>query len=258
MPPSAIYTIHPNTIPSDNQGFLNNVQEEFDLTRAYIQSAEMGTVTPLLKQELRFKIQARRLSEGRAELSVTETNKNPEEDKLTIEDIKKRRQRQKQNAESSQRARRREMLREDVLWKRINVFSAANNRLRRTRDALQQEKEDIMNKLQNIGCIHETISECPTSNRNLHIKVVSPRTRTPTICVLESSQTSSSEKKLVSPPHTSLNKSVISSQQTGSTIKQVELTPSTGSPKERVAFINRKLKKKSDAAFTNREVQTNE
>lgn len=43
---------------------------DLDLLVAHRQSIESGSLTPLLKQELRYKIQARRLTEGKDELSV--------------------------------------------------------------------------------------------------------------------------------------------------------------------------------------------
>ncbi|XP_033757003.1 uncharacterized protein LOC117339472 isoform X3 [Pecten maximus] len=155
MPPSATDScLVINTPPSrvSPPGFLEDVRAELDLTRAYIQSAEMGTVTPLLKQELRYKIQARRLSEGRTELSVSETKRKPVEDKLTVEDIRKKIIRQNQNKESSRRVRQRQIVQEDKLWKRINTISAHNNKLRRIRSALLEEKESILKQFKDISC----------------------------------------------------------------------------------------------------------
>lgn len=72
--------VFPCTTPSTSptpQGLGEELEAEIDLTRAYIQSAAMGSVTPLLKQELRYKIRARRLLEGKAEIPVTHVQVRP-------------------------------------------------------------------------------------------------------------------------------------------------------------------------------------
>ncbi|XP_033757023.1 uncharacterized protein LOC117339472 isoform X5 [Pecten maximus] len=208
MPPSATDScLVINTPPSrvSPPGFLEDVRAELDLTRAYIQSAEMGTVTPLLKQELRYKIQARRLSEGRTELSVSETKRKPVEDKLTVEDIRKKIIRQNQNKESSRRVRQRQIVQEDKLWKRINTISAHNNKLRRIRSALLEEKESILKQFKDISCdvlMTKDIScDVLMTKDSVHItKVSAPLSaETPNTSMASPPNTS-----MASPPNTSM------------------------------------------------------
>ncbi|XP_033757040.1 uncharacterized protein LOC117339472 isoform X6 [Pecten maximus] len=204
MPPSATDScLVINTPPSrvSPPGFLEDVRAELDLTRAYIQSAEMGTVTPLLKQELRYKIQARRLSEGRTELSVSETKRKPVEDKLTVEDIRKKIIRQNQNKESSRRVRQRQIVQEDKLWKRINTISAHNNKLRRIRSALLEEKESILKQFKDISCdvlmtkdsVHITKVSAPLSAETPNTSMASPP---------NTSMASPPNTSMTSPPNT--------------------------------------------------------
>ncbi|XP_069123792.1 uncharacterized protein [Argopecten irradians] len=171
MPPSAAETC-PVIIPSPSlpsttaspysHALDEGITADFDLTRAYIQSAKMGAITPLLKQELQYKIRARRLSEGMTEIPVPETEKKSVDNKLTEEEVRRRMRRRKQNQESSRRLRQRKMSIEDAMLKRVNTLTADYNKLRRVRNSLLDEKRCLLTQLNDFS--NRALMESDSSN----------------------------------------------------------------------------------------------
>ncbi|KAK3089731.1 hypothetical protein FSP39_005984 [Pinctada imbricata] len=92
--------LEPLMIP--DSATLEEIRDD-QLKSAYTQSAECGSILPLIKQELKFKIQAKRLSEGVPELRVsfTEAPKYP----LSKEELVKRETRKKNNRISARKCR---------------------------------------------------------------------------------------------------------------------------------------------------------
>ena len=58
---------------------LRSAQEGLKLRRAVLESLETGRLTPILKEELKYCIQTRRLAQGKTELVLSEDFNEPSE-----------------------------------------------------------------------------------------------------------------------------------------------------------------------------------
>ena len=70
----------PQTLTSENIYDIDDVE----LLSAHEESQRSGSIIPLLKQELKCKIQSRRLTEGKEELSLTENTCSVQSPKVMI------------------------------------------------------------------------------------------------------------------------------------------------------------------------------
>uniref|UniRef100_A0A2C9LM56 BZIP domain-containing protein n=1 Tax=Biomphalaria glabrata TaxID=6526 RepID=A0A2C9LM56_BIOGL len=90
---------------SDTDDFLQELAALNDagLLRATMESLECGRLTPLIKEELRCRIQSRRLSEGKEELLVEFPSPTPSHPRP--DEVQKRDRRREQNRRAAQKFR---------------------------------------------------------------------------------------------------------------------------------------------------------
>lgn len=122
---------------------------EDEINKAYEESVKGESILPILKQELRFKIQSRRLSEGQGELKPEKSE--PKVYELTEEEKQKYQRRLEQNRDSLRRARKKELEHEKQLKQMYNTESSRGETLRRQKAELLKEKEMLMKNLKDAG-----------------------------------------------------------------------------------------------------------
>ncbi|CAG5121981.1 unnamed protein product [Candidula unifasciata] len=81
---------------------------EDKILNASMKALKSGSLTPLVKEELRFTIQSRRLAAGKGELKLEEFKKPPKRKLVTDEERKRAQVRRLQNREAAQRFRQRQ------------------------------------------------------------------------------------------------------------------------------------------------------
>lgn len=130
---------------SENMG-SSSANSDVYFDNATKQVLETGSLTPLLKEELKYKIQSRRVAEGKRELKVEFLP--PSENKLTPEEEIKVQKRKLQNRVAAKKFRQKQ---KDVAfnWKKtIQSLESGNTRLRSEIKRLQNEKNELQQKLQ--------------------------------------------------------------------------------------------------------------
>lgn len=100
-----------------------------------------GSVTPLIKEELRCTIQKKRLSSGQDELEVT--YEEPEPSKLSADDELKRIRRRERNRLAAQRCRSKRKVKADSLNAETEQLERANSRLRDEIADLERQLSDL-------------------------------------------------------------------------------------------------------------------
>ncbi|XP_025105775.1 proto-oncogene c-Fos-like isoform X1 [Pomacea canaliculata] len=113
-----------------------------ELAEAARMAYESGTITPLVKQELRLVIQTRRLSQGKDELRVAFSA--PCSHQLTPAEEAQRMRRKEQNRRAARRFRQNRKLRESVLEEEISNLEVKNAGLRDKIKELQQLKDLLL------------------------------------------------------------------------------------------------------------------
>ncbi|XP_063447468.1 uncharacterized protein LOC134727010 [Mytilus trossulus] len=120
-----------------------------ELNKAYDQCVKEDSLLPILKQELRLKIQTRRLSEGQGELLPERAE--PKVYELTEEEREKYQRRLLQNRDSLRRSRQKEIRHEEMLKQTFDTESSKEENLKRQKLQLLTEKEDLMRRLKESG-----------------------------------------------------------------------------------------------------------
>lgn len=147
----AAVTEHPVRIPSD----VGKLGEETPMfTRAYSESFETGSCLPLLKQELRLKIQSKRMAAGQPELHVTFEDK--EKHPLTPGELKRLESRKQHNRISAKKCRENKKCKERESVKELDSLRMKNKQLWSKFHKYTQLKEIIIKKLLTRG---STLSE---------------------------------------------------------------------------------------------------
>lgn len=130
---------------SENMG-SSSANSDVYFDNATKQVLETGSLTPLLKEELKYKIQSRRVAEGKRELKVEFLP--PSENKLTPEEEIKVQKRKLQNRVAAKKFRQKQ---KDVafnLKKTIQSLESGKTRLRSEIKRLQNEKNELQQRLQ--------------------------------------------------------------------------------------------------------------
>lgn len=122
-----------------------------DICRAIQKSLEEGSLMPMLKQELKMKIQVDRLERGKPELVLGQYK--PRNYTLRKDEIEKREKRLLQNRVSAQKCRRKFRERIHDLKKEIKQSMASNAKLSLEMKQLQKERETLLKQLK----VHNTI-----------------------------------------------------------------------------------------------------
>ncbi|XP_041354870.1 uncharacterized protein LOC121372545 [Gigantopelta aegis] len=122
------------------------IQEVFDtgddiLIKATFNSYFSGRLTPLLKEELKCRIQTRRLSEGKDELQVE--FKAPVKNEPRPEELAKLDKRREQNRRAARKFREKKRSGADDLVKVTGKLESENNELRIEICQLKQEKDQL-------------------------------------------------------------------------------------------------------------------
>ncbi|KAL5008845.1 hypothetical protein ScPMuIL_014426 [Solemya velum] len=116
--------------------------EEQKLFSASHRAMETGDILPLLKEELKYLIQSRRLSEGKDEMSVS-FSVPPTVDELTPRDEERRNRRKEQNREAAKRFRAKKKRDYLNLSRLVFALEARNRTLREEVRCLAAERESL-------------------------------------------------------------------------------------------------------------------
>ncbi|XP_025105653.1 cyclic AMP-dependent transcription factor ATF-3-like [Pomacea canaliculata] len=119
------------------------------MVAAALEVLETGALTPLIKEELKYTIQSRRLAAGKQELTVDLTPTTPRRHRqMTKEEENRAYKRRTQNREAAQRFRQRQKDEVDRLMKKSMRLESANTTLRAEVRRLNVEKEQLLGTLQ--------------------------------------------------------------------------------------------------------------
>ncbi|XP_076442229.1 cyclic AMP-dependent transcription factor ATF-3-like [Babylonia areolata] len=112
------------------------------LLKATVESLHTGRLTPLIKEELRCRIQSRRLSEGKDELRVQ--FESPTRSEPRPEEIEKLNRRREQNRRAAQKFRRKKKERGKHLTEESQRLECDNNSLRSEISKLNKERDELL------------------------------------------------------------------------------------------------------------------
>ncbi|XP_052068661.1 cyclic AMP-responsive element-binding protein 3-like [Mytilus californianus] len=121
---------------------FNNEDDE-KIVGAIKQCLEDDSCLPLLKEEIKLKIQCKRVISGEEELKVE--HRRPVKYLLTEEEVFKRNRRKEQNRKSAVRTRARQKARIAVLEKEVNSLEEDQCSLEQTIDSLRTELQTLDN-----------------------------------------------------------------------------------------------------------------
>ncbi|XP_060062850.1 basic leucine zipper transcriptional factor ATF-like 3 [Ylistrum balloti] len=120
-------------------------EEECKLAEAALACYQSGQLTPLIKEELKYKIQAKRMEQGKGELHVQFTAPNSFE--LTKEEALKSERRRQQNRVAARKFRKRQLKFAVNLDEMLQTLEAENSRLHAEVGRLSMEKNFWQEKL---------------------------------------------------------------------------------------------------------------
>ncbi|XP_041364774.1 uncharacterized protein LOC121380090 [Gigantopelta aegis] len=120
-----------------------------EINKAASECRKRQSILPLLKQELKTKIQLNRLRAGKKELQVDFT---PSKSKMTFEELTKRERRREQNRMSALRSRIRQKQNEEDVEKRYEEIEREHTSLLHERNSLEEEKTFLRTQLVNHLC----------------------------------------------------------------------------------------------------------
>ncbi|XP_045161434.1 uncharacterized protein LOC123526372 [Mercenaria mercenaria] len=112
-----------------------------------------GDFTPLIKEELKYSIQSKRMKEGKPELKVEFLE--PEPDKLTEEELERVEKRKVQNRMAARRFRDRQRTRGDQLQKECQKLQSSQTQLRFELSQVKKERDELKKKFE------DHLSICP-------------------------------------------------------------------------------------------------
>ncbi|KAK3093254.1 hypothetical protein FSP39_013285 [Pinctada imbricata] len=135
---------------------VSTLKQNEKILEATKMALETGELTPLVKEELKYTIQTRRLAEGKEELQVQ--FENPINSELRPDEVEKVVRRREQNRQAAQRFRQRQKSRGDELQKKNQKLLSENLRLRREIQTLQTERDRLNHAL------NEHMAVCPYKN----------------------------------------------------------------------------------------------
>ncbi|XP_069118384.1 cyclic AMP-dependent transcription factor ATF-3-like isoform X1 [Argopecten irradians] len=132
--------------------------EDGQILEAACVAIQTGSMTPIIKQELRFLIQARRLAEGKPELSDQDVKFVPQVTmELRPEERIKKENRREQNRKAAKKFRKKQTALIRNYRKRIQQLESENTRLTSELTTLAEEKHSLQGKLKShldvCGCV---------------------------------------------------------------------------------------------------------
>ncbi|XP_048763817.1 chromatin assembly factor 1 subunit A-like [Ostrea edulis] len=125
-------------------------ENDEELSKAYHESFKTRSCLPLLKEELKCKIQYRRLSRGEGEMKV-EFEKQKEY-KMTSEEVQKRNKRLMQNRLSAWKRRVNDKKYEEELLERIRRLEKENSKKEEEKRNLAHQKDLLCFLMSNHNC----------------------------------------------------------------------------------------------------------
>ncbi|OWF47231.1 uncharacterized protein LOC110454667 [Mizuhopecten yessoensis] len=120
-------------------------EEECKLAEAALACYESGCLTPLIKEELKYKIHTRRMEQGKGELQVQFTA--PDRSELTAEEVLKSDRRRQQNRQAARTFRERKTTSAATMNNTLQKLQTDNARLNADIERLVMEKEFWQGKL---------------------------------------------------------------------------------------------------------------
>ncbi|XP_046375545.1 uncharacterized protein LOC124148483 [Haliotis rufescens] len=123
--------------------------QDQELLNAQERALASNSITPLLKQELRYTIQSRRLTEGKDEMNVSSlnTSSSSHTHELTAEEVEKRKKRQEQNRRAAKRFRQKKKDETDAHLQEMELLLDKNTALRAKVKDLLQERACLFSQL---------------------------------------------------------------------------------------------------------------
>lgn len=147
--PGATFYEEANITPKDEKIF-----------EAVNEALTSGSLTPLIKEELKCAIQSRRLKEGKNELKV-EFSSEPKTFELSEEEVVKVENRRVQNRVAAQRFRERQKQKADELQRKCHRIESHNTQLRYELKKLREQKEHLRKSLE------DHLKICPMVSQSL-------------------------------------------------------------------------------------------
>ncbi|XP_074649839.1 cyclic AMP-dependent transcription factor ATF-3-like [Tubulanus polymorphus] len=146
-------------VPPSPASSVGSLEAEVDLrlATATMAVATSGSLTPLLKEEIRAAIQYKRLQRGESEL-VVEYKEKQKSEEMTNEEVGKRTIRRERNKVAAQKCRMKKKRDADTLEKRKEELELSQEKLKTEVQKLEQERENLFHMLQ----CHQQV--CPLHN----------------------------------------------------------------------------------------------
>ncbi|XP_063443716.1 uncharacterized protein LOC134724551 isoform X2 [Mytilus trossulus] len=146
----------------------NSIDEDDEkMVHAFQQCLEDESCLPLIKEEIKLKIQCKRVTLGEEELIVE--HQRPVKYLLTEEEVYKRNRRKEQNRRSAVRTRARQKTRIAELEKEVNSLEDDHRSLYQTVDTLRTELQMLDGMLQIHKCSNvKPISACRSARSLLY------------------------------------------------------------------------------------------
>lgn len=133
------------SLPTEHGDEQSTFQDDEDkqLVQAVEKCFKEGSNLPIIKQELRCKIQYRRLLSGQGEITLDRENKNIHY-QLTENEVLKRNRRRLQNRQSALRCREKQYIYQCKLENKVHDMEIKNEELQSNIDKLQKEKNNLV------------------------------------------------------------------------------------------------------------------
>ncbi|KAL3873625.1 hypothetical protein ACJMK2_036720 [Sinanodonta woodiana] len=122
------------------------------LVGATVESLKSGTLLPIIKEELKLKIQSRRLGEGKDEMEVT--FEQPIKPALTDEEKRRKEKRKMKNREAANRSRAKKKNQKEQILQDKRILEERNKALKETVQKLECEKSKWQKVLPNTKRFH--------------------------------------------------------------------------------------------------------
>ncbi|XP_071131284.1 cyclic AMP-dependent transcription factor ATF-3-like [Mytilus edulis] len=149
-------------VPTDIEKAKTKNEEEERMVNAIQQCFEDESCLPLIKEEIKLKIQCKRVESGKEELKVEQRRRV--QYLLTEEEVFKRNRRKEQNRRSAVRTRARQKTRIAELEKDVNSLEDDQCSLEQTIDSLKTELKTLDNMLKIHKCSQvKLLSSCGSS-----------------------------------------------------------------------------------------------
>ncbi|XP_046561992.1 cyclic AMP-dependent transcription factor ATF-3-like isoform X2 [Haliotis rubra] len=142
---------------------MKNLVQDEKLVVATLATLQSGGPSDIIKEELKYIIQSRRVAEGKGELKVDFSP--PEKNELTPQDVERREKRRERNRLAAQRSRERGKRKMDELMHEIEQLQSKNAELEHMFDGLSKERDRLKRALL------DHLSLCPSYEEPLNLSL---------------------------------------------------------------------------------------